>query len=88
MRSAGSGGHNGISSIIDQLGHKDFIRVRVGVGRPPEYVDGADYVLAPIAKEQKEAMERAIGLAADAVETIIEKGLTEAQQKYHTNDAN
>ena len=88
MRSAGSGGHNGISSIIDVLGHKDFIRVRVGVGRPPEYVDGADYVLAPIAKDQKEAMEKAIGLAADAVETIIEKGLTEAQQKYHTNDVN
>lgn len=84
MRSAGSGGHNGISSIIDELGHKDFIRVRVGVGRPPENVDGADYVLAPISKDQMEAMGRAIEDAADAVELIIEKGLETAQQKYHS----
>lgn len=84
MKSAGAGGHNGISSIIDALGHKDFIRVRVGVGRPPEGMEGADYVLAPISDEQKEAMEKAISLAADAVETIIEKGLIEAQQKYHS----
>jgi PTH1 family peptidyl-tRNA hydrolase len=84
MRSAGPGGHNGISSIIDELGHKDFIRVRVGVGRPPENVDGADYVLAPISKDQKEAMGRAIEDAADAVELIIEKGLEAAQHKYHS----
>jgi len=84
MKGAGSGGHNGISSIIDALGHKEFIRVRVGVGRPPENMDGADYVLAPISKEQKEAIGRAIEDAADAVETIIEEGLAAAQQKYHS----
>ncbi len=88
MKGAGPGGHNGISSIIDELGHKDFIRVRIGVGRSPENMDGADYVLSPISKDQKEAMGRAIEDAADAVELIIEKGLETAQQKFHTNDVN
>jgi PTH1 family peptidyl-tRNA hydrolase len=84
-KGAGHGGHNGVRSIIETLGHKDFLRVRVGVGRPPAEIDGADYVLAPISKEQMEPMEKAIVIAADAVEMMIEKGLTEAQQKYHVN---
>lgn len=84
MRSAGHGGHKGISSIIGSLGHKDFIRVRVGVGRPPEQMDGADYVLSPISQEQRDAMEGAIADAADAVEMLIEEGLVATQQKFHS----
>ncbi len=84
VRSAGHGGHKGISSIIGSLGHKDFIRVRVGVGRPPEYMDGADYVLSPISKDQQQAMNDAIRDAADAVEMLIEKGLVATQQKFHS----
>jgi PTH1 family peptidyl-tRNA hydrolase len=81
---AGAGGHRGIDSIIEALGHKDFIRVRVGVGRPPEEMEGADYVLSPISKDQSEDIGKAIASAADAVEMIIEKGLEAAQQKYHS----
>lgn len=83
-RGAGHGGHNGIRSIIDALGHKEFTRVRVGVGRPPEEIDGADYVLAPISGDQKVVMEKAIGNAADAVEMIIGKGVLAAQQEFHS----
>lgn len=82
---AGHGGHNGVRSIIDALGHKDFLRVRIGVGRPPAGMEGADYVLAPIPKDQRDAMEKAIALAADAVELMVERGLSEAQQKYHAS---
>ncbi|MFH1830738.1 MAG: aminoacyl-tRNA hydrolase [Pseudomonadota bacterium] len=80
---AGSAGHNGVASIIETLGHKDFIRIRVGVGRPPEGMDGADYVLSPISKDEERIMAKAFEQAASAIEMIISKGLAKAQQEYH-----
>lgn len=82
-KNAGSAGHNGVSSIIEALGHKDFIRVRVGVGRPPEEMDGADYVLSPIPASEEEIMAKAFAQASSAIEMIISEGLTKAQQEYH-----
>lgn len=56
----GSAGHNGIASIMDELGTGDFRRLRVGVGRPPEGVDPADYVLLPFEENEKEMIERTL----------------------------
>ena len=69
--------------IIENLGSKDFVRVRVGVGRPPEGIDGADYVLTPFLEEERGTMAEAFSNAAEAVEIILKDGLLEAQQRYH-----
>lgn len=82
-RGAGHGGHNGVSSVIEALGDKDFFRVRVGVGRPPEGTDGADYVLSPFEDAEIGEVGKMIERSADAIEMLIEEGLEAAQQKYH-----
>jgi len=80
---AGHGGHNGVRSIMDELGFSDFYRIRVGVGRPPAELDPADYVLQPFAESEKNAAEAAVSLAADAVEELLVQPLKEVQQRFH-----
>ena len=81
--SGGHGGHNGLRDIIAALGN-DFIRIRVGIGRPPGRMDSADYVLKDFNSTEREELPTTLEIAADAVEAIITKGLTEAQQVYHS----
>jgi PTH1 family peptidyl-tRNA hydrolase len=81
--SGGHGGHNGLRDIIAALGN-DFIRIRVGIGRPPGRMDSADYVLKDFNSTEREELPTTLEIAADAVETIVTKGLTEAQQVYHS----
>lgn len=81
--SGGHGGHNGIRSIIDNLGESGFMRVRMGVGRPPDDVDPASFVLSNFSKDEKKIFENLVETSADAVEFIILKGLSAAQQKFH-----
>ncbi|MDB4979639.1 MAG: Peptidyl-tRNA hydrolase, partial [Myxococcales bacterium] len=63
----GAGGHNGIRSIIQELGTPDFIRVRVGIDRPPPEWKGADYVLANFTGAEQTQLAEVIDLASDAV---------------------
>lgn len=56
----GAGGHNGISSVAQQLGTADFRRIRIGVGRPPAGENAADYVLAPFDEGERTALKAAI----------------------------
>jgi peptidyl-tRNA hydrolase, PTH1 family len=74
----GHGGHNGLRSLIEHLGTADFIRVRIGVGRPPAGRDAADYVLSPFLPEERSAAEDAIARAAEAVAMVLREGLTRA----------
>lgn len=74
----GHGGHNGLRSIIEQLGSSEFIRVRIGVGRPPVNLDSADYVLSPFLAEEREAAAQAIVKATEAVTEIVLEGPTRA----------
>ncbi|NQX11043.1 aminoacyl-tRNA hydrolase [Microbacteriaceae bacterium VKM Ac-2855] len=83
----GHGGHNGIRDIIAATGGGDFIRVRIGVGRPPGRQDAADFVLKDFAGPERETLPILIGDAADAVELIAEQGLTAAQLKVHTTSS-
>jgi len=79
----GLAGHNGLRSIAQQLGTQDFLRLRVGVGRP-ERGDPrplADYVLSNF--EPHDDAETIVARAADAVETIAHEGLEPAQQRFH-----
>jgi PTH1 family peptidyl-tRNA hydrolase len=79
----GLAGHNGLRSIKQALGSADFLRVRVGVGRPGrgDRRPVADYVLSPFAPE--EDGEALVGRAADAVETLARDGLDEAQRRFN-----
>ena len=79
----GHGGHNGLRSIMEHLGTSEFIRVRVGVGRPPEHEDAAEYVLRPFLPGEKQAGADAIVKAADAVRTVITEGLTRAMNVFN-----
>jgi peptidyl-tRNA hydrolase, PTH1 family len=80
----GNGGHNGIRDISAALGTPDYIRVRVGIGRPPGRMDAAAYVLQNFSGPERETLPNLISDAADAVELIAAEGLTAAQLKFHT----
>ena len=79
----GHGGNNGVRSIVASLGSPDFLRVRVGIGRPPGRQDPADYVLSSFTKAEREILPSVLSDAADAVEDIMLTGLQAAQQKHH-----
>ncbi|MBO3086553.1 aminoacyl-tRNA hydrolase [Cellulomonas fengjieae] len=83
-RGGGEGGHNGLRDTSKALGSKDYLRVRVGVGRPPGRMDPADYVLRDFAKSELKDLPWLVDAAADAVELLITQGLEAAQLKFHT----
>lgn len=80
----GEGGHNGLRDISKALSTKDYLRVRVGVGRPPGRMDTADYVLRDFGTTEKKELPFLLDDAADAVELLVREGLTAAQQQFHT----
>ncbi|MEE1619058.1 aminoacyl-tRNA hydrolase [Brachybacterium sp. J153] len=82
-RGGGEGGHNGLRDITKALGTKDYLRVRVGVGRPPGTKDTADFVLSPFSSTERKSLELLVSDAADAVEALVLNGLTAAQQRFH-----
>jgi PTH1 family peptidyl-tRNA hydrolase len=79
----GEGGHNGLRDISKALATKDYLRVRVGVGRPPGRMDTADFVLRDFATAEKKELPFLLDEAADAVEMLVSSGLLAAQQKFH-----
>jgi PTH1 family peptidyl-tRNA hydrolase len=79
----GEGGHNGLRDISKALATKDYLRVRVGVGRPPGRMDTADYVLRDFGTTELKELPFLLDEAADAVELLLRDGLTAAQQKFH-----
>jgi len=80
----GEGGHNGLRSITKSLGSKDYLRVRLGIGRPPGRQDPADFVLKDFGKaERADVLPFLLDEGADAVEALIELGLLDAQQRFH-----
>jgi PTH1 family peptidyl-tRNA hydrolase len=79
----GEGGHNGLRSMSQSLGSKNYIRVRVGIGRPPGRQDPADYVLSDFSTVERKELESLVDRAADAVEAVVERGLEPAQNQYH-----
>jgi PTH1 family peptidyl-tRNA hydrolase len=84
----GSGGHNGLQSIIQEWGSPDFSRVRLGIGRPPAQWDAADYVLADFAEDERRLLPDLIGEAADATETIVKSGLQVAMNTFNKRKRN
>ena len=84
IRKKGSaGGHNGIKSIIAQIGTQNFYRIKVGVGAKPKGWDLADYVLGRFSPEERELVDKAICDAADAVEMILKDGIEATMNHYN-----
>ena len=79
----GEGGHNGLRSISASLGTKDYLRVRVGVGRPPGRMDPADFVLQNFSPAERTELPIDLEVAADAVESLIGRGLQVTQNELH-----
>lgn len=78
-----AGGHNGLKSIINQLGTQEFPRIRIGVGEKPLGMDLADYVLGRFPRAQRELMEQAYEDAARAVVMVLESGTDAAMNHYN-----
>lgn len=83
-RGGGEGGHNGLKSISAALGSKDYVRLRVGIGRPPGRTDAADYVLRDFSAAERRELDVTLVEAADAVEDVVTLGLEKAQLRLHT----
>ena len=75
----GSGGHNGIQSIIDGLGTQDFPRIRIGIGRPVH----DDYVLAKIPKGESDLFKVAVAEAMSVIEYVVENGFAAAMNRFN-----
>ena len=82
-RGGGEGGHNGLRSISRSTGSKDYLRVRVGIGRPPGRQDPADFVLRDFSATERKELDLLLVEAADAVESLLAKGLEAAQNEVH-----
>jgi PTH1 family peptidyl-tRNA hydrolase len=79
----GTGGHNGLRSIVAELGTEGFPRVRFGIGRPPPAWEGADYVLADFSQEERRALPDLLKEAASATRAILEDGLVAAMNRFN-----
>ena len=79
----GEGGHNGLRSMSKSLGTKDYVRVRFGVGRPPGRQDPADFVLSDFSAAERKELDFLVDRAADAVESVITRGVEPTQNAYH-----
>jgi PTH1 family peptidyl-tRNA hydrolase len=78
----GPGGHKGISSIIQNIGSKDFVRVKIGIGRG-EDAAAEKYVLSKFKRSELPALRKAVQDAADAVKAILSEGVQEAMNRYN-----
>ncbi|WP_322754736.1 aminoacyl-tRNA hydrolase [Frankia sp. Cas3] len=79
----GDNGHNGLRSITTSVGSRDYLRVRVGIGRPPGRMDPADFVLRDFSAVERKELALVVDTAADAVEQIVTEGLAAAQNRIH-----
>ncbi len=79
----GLAGHNGLRSIAQVLGTNDFIRLRIGVGKPRTKDEGANYVLARLRGAKKAQRDENVALAADAIDALLDEGFDGAQRRVN-----
>lgn len=82
----GLAGHNGLRSIRAHLHADDFVRIRIGVGKPPTKEQGADHVLKRMGKAQRTVLDDVCTLAADAAEVILDEGVGAAMTRFNATD--
>jgi len=82
-RGGGTGGHKGLRSLEEALGTAGFFRIRIGIGRPPEGVDPAEYVLTRVPEESREPFDESVGSAVEAVAEIANDGFDRAMTRWN-----
>jgi PTH1 family peptidyl-tRNA hydrolase len=84
-RGGGPGGHNGLRSLIDELGDRDFPRLRMGIGRPDrdDREDVVDWVLEPFRPPERPVVEGAVERAVDGVDTFLREGIEAAMNRFN-----
>lgn len=85
-QSGGHGGHNGIKSVIEALGTAQFVRLKIGIGRPAPGQDAAEYVLEPVTQEEMNVIEPCLERAVDALEVLIHRGTEIAMNQFNVRD--
>ena len=84
-RGGGDNGHNGLRSVTQALGTNEYNRARFGIGRPPGRMDAATFVLRDFSATERKELPLLIERGADAVETLLSKGLAVAQNTFHAD---
>jgi len=87
-KGGGEGGHKGLMSIVQHVGSADFIRVRIGIGKPMRKAMVEKYVLSPFAEEEQNAVPSILAVACDVVGEVILSGIEAAMQRYHGKTIN
>jgi PTH1 family peptidyl-tRNA hydrolase len=82
-RGGGHAGHNGLKDVDRALGTREYLRVRIGVGRPPGSSAAADHVLRPFGAAEREDVATVLSTAVDAVGSLVAEGLETTQNRYH-----
>ncbi len=85
-QAGGHGGHNGIKSVVEALGTPQFVRVKIGIGRPGPGRDPADYVLEPVTKDEMVVVEPCLERAVDALECLIHRGTAVAMNQFNVRE--
>jgi len=85
-QAGGHGGHNGIKSVIEAIGTPQFVRIKIGIGRPAPRQDSADYVLQSFTREEIEVVNPCLDRAVDALECLIHRGTAVAMNKFNVRE--
>lgn len=85
-QAGGDGGHNGIKSIIEALDTQQFVRLKIGIGRPAPHRDSADYVLEPFTNDELEVLTPCLDRAVDALESLIHRGTPTAMNQFNVRE--
>jgi PTH1 family peptidyl-tRNA hydrolase len=81
--SGGHGGHNGLRDIMAAIDSREFVRLRVGIGRPPGRQDAAEFVLRNFSSAERKILPHVLQSASDAIVTIVDEGYLAAQQRVN-----
>jgi PTH1 family peptidyl-tRNA hydrolase len=81
-RRGGDGGHQGVRSIIERMGGNNFLRLKVGIGRPPQGMDSADYVLEVFDRTEQSLLDQILSQAAESLRVMLLEGLEKAMNQF------
>jgi PTH1 family peptidyl-tRNA hydrolase len=85
-QAGGDGGHNGIKSIVEALGTTQFLRLKIGIGRPAPGQDSAEYVLERFTDDERRVLEPCLERAVDALECLIHRGTSVAMNQFNVRE--
>lgn len=81
-RRGGDGGHQGVRSVIEEMGGNNFLRLKIGIGRPPPGMDSADYVLRAFDRNEQFLLDQILSEAADSLKVMVLEGIEKAMNQF------